>query len=579
VAGFLSARRVLATLCVAAALWLGGAIGAAVLAVRQAQRGADLAIKAKAELSVKSVLANRPGPILADARRHLSRAHALLHSPLVTPLRWTPLIGRQVRAVSAQAAAGAKLAAVGRTAVTGAKTVLESPPTEAAGRVELVKKLGALATTASSQLEGLDLGPDSALVGPVRHRRVSVARELAGDRKRLTDAAATAAAVADLLTGPRRYLVIAANNAEMRNGSGMFLSAGVLETVDGELNLGPMRPTAELAPADGVPIGGDLEELWGWTHPTHEWRNLAMSARFDVTAALAARMWKATTGVDVDGVVAVDVGALQALLAGAGPVTIGDRVLTSETVVPFLLSEQYFGITDTGKDDPAQVARREQLSAIAHAAIDGLRRPDVNLSALGESLIGAAEGRHVLAWSARPEEQRAWKAAGIDGSLSSKTLLVALLNRAGNKLDSFVGVTSRITERSKGEVRLTVKIENKAPTGMPAYVDGPAPGSIAKAPGEYAGLLAITLPYATTDIRVADTVPIGVGGPDGPTRVLALSVSLPRGATASYTVDFRLPEKSTIRVDGSARLPPGEWRHGKDKWNDGHRLTVHLGKK
>src|SRR5439155_10126956 len=100
-------------------------------------------------------------------------------------------------------------------------------------------------------------------------------------------ATATATALADLLRGPRHYLLLAANNAEMRAGSGTFLSAGSLDFTDGQIHLGEMTPTAELPPADGVPITGDSNALWGWTQPTREWRNLGMSPRFDQTAALA----------------------------------------------------------------------------------------------------------------------------------------------------------------------------------------------------------------------------------------------------------------------------------------------------
>ena len=50
---------------------------------------------------------------------------------------------------------------------------------------------------------------------------------------------------------------------------------------DGQFDLGPMTDTSPLkVPAGAVPIPGDLAARWGWTDPSQEWRNLAMSPRF-----------------------------------------------------------------------------------------------------------------------------------------------------------------------------------------------------------------------------------------------------------------------------------------------------------
>ena len=60
-------------------------------------------------------------------------------------------------------------------------------------------------------------------------------------RVRLTKAAAVSSVVATILQGPQTYLVLAANNAEMRAGSGAFLDVGVATTSDGSVNLQWLR--------------------------------------------------------------------------------------------------------------------------------------------------------------------------------------------------------------------------------------------------------------------------------------------------------------------------------------------------
>ena len=64
------------------------------------------------------------------------------------------------------------------------------------------------------------------------------------------------------------------------------------------------RSPTSTCPDDRVPLSGDVADRWGWLAPNREWRNLASSPRFDANAELAAQMWKASTGQDVDGVLA-----------------------------------------------------------------------------------------------------------------------------------------------------------------------------------------------------------------------------------------------------------------------------------
>src|SRR6266851_4771702 len=147
-------------------------------------------------------------------------------------------------------------------------------------------------------------------------------------------AAGATSAMADLLSG-RRYLVLAANNAEMRAGSGMFLSVGVLESSAGAFHLGPVRPSADFdLPGDGVALGGTLAERWGWLHPNREWRNLGLSPQFDETGPLAARMWQAAQGQPIDGVLAVDVEALKTMLSVTGPVATDRGEVSAGNVEP-----------------------------------------------------------------------------------------------------------------------------------------------------------------------------------------------------------------------------------------------------
>src|SRR5690606_27604747 len=106
------------------------------------------------------------------------------------------------------------------------------------------------------------------------------------------DLEAASTALAGVLEGPAPYLLLGANNAEMRNGGGMFLSAAELSFDDGALALGDVSPTAELVlPAGAVPVDGDLAGNWPWLDPGRDLRNLGLSADFPQSAEVAVRTW------------------------------------------------------------------------------------------------------------------------------------------------------------------------------------------------------------------------------------------------------------------------------------------------
>jgi hypothetical protein len=354
----------------------------------------------------------------------------------------------------------------------------------------------------------------------------------------------------------------------------MFLDAGVLETHDGSLVLSPFRPAEDLMlPPGAVPLEGDLAARWGWLKPNEEWRNLGVSARFDVTAPLAAAMWQATGGGPVDGVLAVDPVALRAILAAVGDVDVDGRTVGAGNVVDRILHQQYVDHAA----DPRQNSRREDLGSIAGAVMRALDTRTWKADRLGKELAGAARGRHLLAWSAQPAEQAGWTAAGIDGSLRADSVMVSVLNRAGNKLDQFLLVDADLELRrtgavTEGELRLTLR--NSTPAGEPPYVTGPSPGSGVDA-GVYLGLVTVNLPGSAQNGRIDGRNDLAVAGADGPTRVISALWQASAGEEATIVVRFRLPYKGgSLRIEPTARVPGVAWSSAGRHWDDGSAKTV-----
>jgi hypothetical protein len=557
-------------------LWL---IASAVLLVMARQRvneGIRELEEARRRLSPGALVRGEGREPLRKAHEEFSSARDLIRHPLIRPLTFVPFIGQQLRSVDAMTAGATDVVVIGERAIDSSRGVLEHRPTTGPERIAVAQQLEAVAADARTRLRNVDLGSDLFLVGPVRDARSRFAQRLQDVRTALTSAHDVTVGSGQFLRGPRRYLVLAANNGEMRAGSGMLLSAGVLTLDGGQLELGPMMPTADLVlPPGAVPVTPpEFDALWGWLHPTQEWRNLAASPRFEVTAPLAAEMWRAATGETVDGVLALDPVALQALLAAEGPVDVAGRTLTTEDVVQYLLLQQY---RETPPGDPAQQARRDQLGQVARTSVDRLDDGEYEPADLVDALRGAAQGRHVLAWSRHPVEQRAWEAASIDGSLQKDSLLVAVLNTSGTKLDQFLHVDAELSEEERGGGRLVtvrLRLRNDAPAGEPSYVIGPHPAS-GVGEGVYLGILSVNAPAAAAKLGIDGASKLIALGSDGPTRVVAAPVELGRGEAAEMVVRFQLPHDAEgLLVEPSARVPGVSWKFAGRNWSDEEARSV-----
>lgn len=543
------------------------------LSVLELRKAADAAHAVRSSLGLSDLGSTEPERHLIRIHQHAARARRLVRNPVVAPATVLPIVGRQLRSLGALAAAGEDLGRRGAEGAARVRTLVVETPTTAAGRTRLVGTLADELRGVYAEVSAIDLGPDEALVGPLDERRRALQEDLDDAVDRLAAAERSARTVHDLLQGPRRYLLLAANNAEMRNGSGTFLTAALLTTNGGAFDLGEAQRTSELVlPAPGVPVEGDLAERWGFTGLNREWRNLGMSPRFDATAALAARMWEAKTGDRIDGVLAVDVVALSAILESTGPIDVDGQRFDAHSIVDHLLHDQYGSLGDDDTRTQAQAERREQLGQIAEAATQAIEAGGFDSRELARGLLEAANGRHILVWAANAEEQQGWVDAGVSGRLGPDSLLVSVVNRAGNKLDHFlrpeVALRSEPAARGRGtDFTLEVDLHNEVGDDEVPYVAGPAEG-VTAAPGTYIGIVAVHVPADATGVSLEGGKTV-VGGPDGPTRVIGGEVVLERGASTSVVVRFTRPsEVGTIRIEPSARVPGSRWRLGERSFTD-----------
>lgn len=561
-------------LAVVALAWLVLAGASLLAANKEVRSGLAIVEGIRGRATAAAVVDGRLLPDMRVARSRFAAAHTRVGGPLLAPARLLPVVGRQLRSVNALSGAATTVSDVAIAGMTDAQPMLTNPGGDNATRAASARRLGDLASRADAQLERIQLGPRVGLVPPLARARNRLSNQLTELRGDLGKGALGGAAVADVLGGPRRYLVFAANNAEMRAGSGMLLSAGELETGPGGIHLSTMRSVTDIpVPIGSVPLTGDLADRWGWLEPNVEWRNLLTSPRFDVAAPLAAQMWVAAGNRPVDGVMVLDPIALAGLLQATGPVEVDGRRFDQDNIVDELLHAQYLRFpTDEEKPE-----RREGLGRIAGAIFTELDAGSWSLPGLSSGLGGAAAGRHLLMWASDPTEQSAWHALGVDGQLQSDSLLVSVLNRGGNKLDPFLQMKADIevaAVQNETEVTITLDLSNHVPVGEPLYVAGPHPQS-GVGEGVYQGILTVTVPAAAHDGRFDGVEHLAVDGDDGPSRVLGFQFELSRGSERTVVARFRLPGRAgTLRVEPSARVPATSWRSGSKNWLDSSTRTL-----
>jgi hypothetical protein len=277
--------------------------------------------------------------------------------------------------------------------------------------------------------------------------------------------------------GPRTYLLLVQNPAELRSTGGLPGSWAVLHARNGKLTMGrqgdanlfrtgrpPIRLTAEEQALFGRDLGADP-------------RDINFTPDFPRVARIAAGLARAH-GVTVDGVVAVDPIALSYVLLGTGPVDAGSGVqLNSGNTALLLLNEIYRTI----QDPAAQNAFYEDA---ARRTFDALVAGQGNQLLAIRGLVLAAGQNRVLAWSKDPEVARVIGDNKLSGALptdTGRTAQVGLYLNDGvaGKMDFYLRQSSDLVATSCDDgvqtLQLTATFRSVAPKSLAkgsVYVTG-----------------------------------------------------------------------------------------------------------
>ncbi|WP_349269597.1 DUF4012 domain-containing protein [Mycolicibacterium parafortuitum] len=276
--------------------------------------------------------------------------------------------------------------------------------------------------------------------------------------------------------GPRTYFMGFQTNAEARGTGGLLGGYGILRFEKGVPTVDTLASNTDLAQAVApVDFGFEYDQQYGYNRPFFDFRNSNLSPHFPYAAQIWKGMWLERTGMNVDGVIAIDPVALSYILGAVGPVTMPDgEVVSRENVVELTESTAYLRFpTD-------QAARKAYLQDIASAVVKRMTGPVKSPRQLLDALGLAVSERRIAIWSAVPEDQKLLEETALAHVVPEDPApyaSVVVNNLGGNKLDYYLRTQIEyVADKCQGETRastVSVKLTNAVPgEPLPDYVAG-----------------------------------------------------------------------------------------------------------
>ncbi len=261
---------------------------------------------------------------------------------------------------------------------------------------------------------------------------------------------------------PQHYLILFQNNDEMRPGGGFIGSFAIAELNDGRLTNLEFNDVYDFDNRYFEDVKVPIHEL---RQLTEQWRlrDSNISVDFPSSAKFAMDFLDKEGGPGVDGVIAVNLSAAQALMEVSGDLKVPniDKAISAETfpiVLSTLVEAKVYG------DSSPKAILEEVLNAFKDRALSEDVRMDV-----GRVLLEQMRKKQILIYHKDPKIQKFIESMGVDGSvqklgeLEDDFFMPVFTNIGGNKTDRYIESTINHDTylMDDGSMVLAVNIERK----------------------------------------------------------------------------------------------------------------------
>lgn len=497
-------------------LWLRTGVGAAILALLtaagagllahqastvrdQLQQAMDLVPQLQSQLEEDdSPTAERT---FAQIQERTSEARSTTSGPLWKAASAVPIVGPNFKAVSEVSVSADDVVARAVSPLLkqyGSLNWQALSPTDGQVDVQQLQEAAPSITTAANtvrlsyeRMASIDL---SRLIPQVADPVRAATEQLRGASGALDTASSAAQLLPAMLgaDGPRNYLVLVQNSAEVRATGGIPGALATLRTDNGRITMGEQSSASAIGAFTPSFEVDPAQEAIYTARLGRQMQNVNLTPDFPTAAATAKKMWQERfNGQQVDGVIALDPVVLAHLLGATGPVELDDpqvlqlidgtnlpTSLTQENVAATLLSDVYREI-----DAPA--AQDAYFAAIAARVFGAFTDGQGDGAKLIEAVTTSVQEDRLYLWSDHRSEQDIVATTGLAGSVTGPNVGGATFglyfnDGTGAKMDYHVKRTAELLQQCQdnGYSRYTIRISisNTAPldaaTSLPAYVTG-----------------------------------------------------------------------------------------------------------
>jgi hypothetical protein len=443
----------------------------------------------------------------ADLTTATTAARDLTDDAWWSALTWLPFAGDDAEAAQALSASLATVSEDGLPPLLDVADRL--PEVQKKGRIDLAtvdglrQPLGRARDAFRSASDSVDDVDSSGLAGSVRGRFDDYAVQVRDAAAALDDASTTVSALPAVLgaDGPKQYLLVFQNNAEIRATGGLPGSWSLVRAEDGALSIlrqgagsdFPVEPTLPVSKAERDLYGDALSEYF---------LNAGFTADFPRAAELMSAHWDRAYPEDpIDGVLALDPVTLSYLLEATGPVGVGPVELTAENALEQLLDVPY----RTLDSDQQDLFFAGAAKAVFDRATADAGDPVALVTALRRA---TAEGRLLMS-AEDPAVAEAIDGTRLEGELAGDDgetphVDIGLNDGTGSKMSYYLRYTADVDARScqdgrqqlSGTLKLRQTIDPAVAADLPTSVTGG--GNFGVAAGTQAVEIHLYAPYGGT---------------------------------------------------------------------------------
>jgi hypothetical protein len=352
--------------------------------------------------------------------------------------------------------------------------------------------------------------------------------------------------------GPRNYLLVLQNNAEIRSTGGLPGTLSLIHAEDGRVEMRQQRSAGAILRSERpvIPLTGAETRIFSPTLGRYV-QDANFTPDYPRAAELLAAHWKRETGQSVDGVFVIDPVTMSYLLQETGPIALEDGDLNAQNVVDSMLHLAYTLLPD-------QVQQNEFFETVARKTFNTFADGTGNAVGVVRALMrGVDEGR-ILAWVTDQGQESTLRGAEIGGQLpvrdTDRPQIGAYLDDAtGAKLQYFLDydVAVRSTGCEAGVQHLKGDVTLVSDTPRDIALQSPFVIGKKRVPGEVKGTQqVITHLYGP------------IGGRFTGLEIDGKAVKHPlvyhQHGRPVMSVSVIVPPDTTVRANWSAESGPGQ---------------------